>query len=260
MTTKPKEDTMTDRTITGRDLVAAIRAAFRGSDPCHCHTVSKLGEDELLENLTLQRLIGYEDRYGVGGMTIEMLLGDTLTRVSLHGLIQRFTFAVELTGLSFAELLQFPNLGSTQARAIERKLAQHGLLLKDGDPAVIDRVRAEEAEKARAAEAGAFAARDPDEARDQAFEALIDLGKTLLREGTVLTASAARMAVRKNGGRRSRRAELTLLARYAGEDRPFSGEVGRVIAPLIALDGTDVAKADLAPASEPDKVVTLRTA
>ena len=68
----------TETTIPTRDVVAAIRSAYRGSGPCHCHTVAKLGEDELVDHMIKRNVIRREEVYGPGAITLEMLDGDVL--------------------------------------------------------------------------------------------------------------------------------------------------------------------------------------
>ena len=63
----------TETLVATRDIVAGVRAAFHGAGECHCHTVPKLGADDLLNGLVRQGVISLADVCGVNAITIEVL-------------------------------------------------------------------------------------------------------------------------------------------------------------------------------------------
>ncbi len=55
-------------------LLAAIHDAFHGADACHCMTVTKLGEQEILDHLARRGLVPS----GLGQVSIAALSRDNL--------------------------------------------------------------------------------------------------------------------------------------------------------------------------------------
>ena len=139
-------------------------------------------------------------------------------------------------------------MGAAKVDLVERMLAKHGLLLKGGDPAIIERVKAEENERRRVREEIQEALEQGEVTSDNLFEEacdeLIAIARSVIQDGALLMNSAAKMLARQNGdGRRSRTYYVSILKRYAmSASRSRCGDVGRLIAPVIALDAAERAE------------------
>ena len=55
----------TVRTLTSAEVARAIRGAFHRASNCHCETVGKLGEDELMDYLLVHAVIQPEHASGL---------------------------------------------------------------------------------------------------------------------------------------------------------------------------------------------------
>ena len=227
---------MTSVMIPARDIVAGVRAAFGGSDPCHCHTVPKLGEVEVLTSLVEQEVLSLADIQGVNAITIERLHRtrhegglDKLTHHAWRILRGRgIKYLSDLQEFTFTDLLALPDMKMSVARSIEKLMAEFGLLLKDGDPALLQAVREDKQKD------GPLLAppsdKSPEEIRITTARALIELGATMMRDGASLANAAAKIAV---GGPRVAAA----INRYITEHhkKAIYDDVARIAAPFLAL-------------------------
>ena len=112
----------TETLVATRDIVAGIRSAFHGAGECHCHTVPKLGADDLLNSLARQDVLSLADIQGVNAITIELLSREgyhgglgKLTNVAGRALSERVEYLTDLQEFNFADLLALPGIGKGSA-------------------------------------------------------------------------------------------------------------------------------------------------
>ena len=227
----------TETTISVRDVVAAIRGAFRSADACHCETVGKLGQDELLDRLVRQKVIPAEEIVGRNGLTIaDAPAGNRCLRYYLpSSLYNELTYVAEFTDLTREDLMSYEGVGPMKAIQIERYLAVLGFSLKDGDPELIEKVRAEEEQTAEPHDD-----RTPTEVRSDAALALINLGSACGRDGHDLVKYGSQLLTRKVNGKSNIRRTVTMLKKYAANhERTGSDIVRGLIEQLVAIDDAE---------------------
>ena len=228
---------MKTETLVPSDIVAGVRAAFHGAGECHCHTVPKLGADDLLNALARQGVISLADICGVNAITIEVLnrgayeggLGK-LTNQAGWALDKRgVEYLTDLREFAFNDLLAIPGIGRTDARKIEIVMAEFGLLLKDGDPSFLEAVREDKRKEGRLLAPPTD--QSPEEIQITTARALMELGGGMMRDGASLTMNAAKIAA---GEPRM----VGVLRRYITQHSkiPVLGdEIARIAAPFLAL-------------------------
>jgi len=224
--------------IPTRDIVAGVRAAFRGAESCHCHTVAKLGEDDVLLSLARQGVVSLGDIHGINAITIGLLSRERfyggfgkLTHSAAHALSQRVKYLIDLQEFTFGDLLALPDMGRAAARSVERVMAEFGLLLKDGDPAFLEAVREEKQGEGRLPAPPSD--QSPEDIRMTTARALIELGAAMMRDGASLTKTAAKIGF---GEPRV----AAVLNRYITEHKQAgSQDVARIAAPFLALEATE---------------------
>ena len=224
--------------IPARDIVAGVRAAFRGAASCHCHTVAKLGEEEVLNYLARQGVVTLGDIHGINAITIELLWQERhhggfgkFTNATARALGARVKYLADLQEFTFGDLLAIPEMGRAAARSVERVMAGFGLLLKDGDPAFLEAVREEKQAEGRLPAPPSD--QSPEEIRVSTARALIELGATMMRDGASLTKTAAKIGF---GDTRVAAA----LSRYTSEHKQSAyEEVARIAAPFLALEASE---------------------
>ena len=213
-------------TLTTTQVARAIRVAFHRADPCHCETVGKLGEDELLRYLIGQEVLSFAD-IGPTSMPIEMLgdhRGARLGYTTMGALSQHVATLEQLTAWTYADLVSLPGIEPVGAINIEHALATFGLSLKDSAPATAEPADPDKPAPPPLSDAS------PDEIRAACASALIDLGVMVARDSSGLLRFATNIMAGKRGvaGR---------IKRYAGALGQSRGaEVARVAAPLFALE------------------------
>ena len=227
-----------DTLISTRDIVAGVRRALRGAGTCHCHTVAKLGEDEVLQALARQNVLSLGDLYGVESITIDMLDErryngglDMLPHSAGRALRERVKYLAELREFTFAELLALPGMGRASARRVEECMAGFGLLLKDGDPAFLEAYRERKQEDRRLPAPPSD--QSPEDIRMTTARALMELGAAMMRDGASLTGTAAKI------GFGEPRVAATLKRYVKEHNQTGSGEVARIAAPFLALEAAE---------------------
>ncbi len=224
--------------IPARDIVAGVRAAFRGAGACHCHTVAKLGEEDVLNSLARQGVVSLGDIHGIAAITIGLLSQERfyggfgkLNNNATRALSQRVKYLVDLQEFTFADLLALPEMGRAAARSVESVMAEFGLLLKDGDPAFLEAVREEKQKEGRLPAPPSD--QSPEDIRMTTARALMELAAAMMRDGASLTKTAAKIGF---GDPRVAAA----LTRYTTEHKQ-SGyeEVARIAAPFLALSAAE---------------------
>ena len=224
--------------IPARDIVSGVRAAFRGAASCHCHTVAKLGEDDVLNALAREGVVSLGDIHGIGAITIELLVQERfyggfgkLNNNARWALGKRVKYLVDLQEFTFGDLLALPGMGRAAARSVEEVMAEFGLLLKDGDPAFLEAVREDKQKEGRLPAPPGD--QSPEEIRMTTARALIELGAAMMRDGASLTKTAAKIGF---GDPRVAAA----LTRYTTEHKQGGyEEVARIAAPFLALEAAE---------------------
>ncbi len=224
--------------VATRDIVAGIRSAFRGAESCHCHTVSKLGEEDVLNSLARQSVVSLGDIHGIDAITIALLSRERfyggfgkLSNTTARALSQRVKYLADLQEYTFADLLALPSMGRAAARSVEKVMAEFGLLLKDGDPAFLEAVREEKQAEGRLPAPPSD--QSPEDIRMTTARALMELGEAMMRDGASLTKTAAKIGF---GEPRVAAA----LRRYIAEHKQTSSEdVARIAASFLALEAAE---------------------
>ncbi len=196
-----------------------------------------------------RKIIQPEDVHGICAITLDMVCDDDPDNTPFWTLRREgIRYLIEVTEYTHKQLCRLPSMGPAKADQIERLLAKRGLLLKGGDPTIIDRVRAEEAERSQVREEIHQAVSNgevtSDTVLEDAVEGLIAVANSMLKDGALLMSSAAKLWARKDGtGGRSRSYYVSILKRYAmSGSRSRFAEVGRLISPVIALDEAEKAE------------------
>ncbi len=247
MTSKPL-------TITVRDLCAVIDEAFHGADACHCQTVAKLGEQEILDHLARRGLVPI----GIGRLSIAGLVRDGLFPPSIEWALRghrKVRHLTDLTEFSYADVSALDRIGRKSVNQLETTMARFGLALKGADPALLKRPPEPEPDNACQGLVS-----DPQEVRQNTFRALMKLGNSVLRDG----ASLVRIAAMVGAGHPQARVLRHYLSHGTQSCRY---EVAAIVGPLLDLDDQEKqaqkpAKARRrrlpAPAAvEPDNVIAV---
>ena len=221
---------MKDKTAIPTATVAkAIRGAFHRAGPCHCETVGKLGEEELLVWLIGQGVLSYED-VGPGSIPVAALekpqgrWGEGLPGNVISVLECYVTTITELSQWTLADLVSLPSINLRAARRIGSELREHGLSLKDDD--------GPEMSYSEPAKAPPLSDANPEEIRIATSRALIDLSASIGRD----SASVIRFATDLLGGKTMAGRIKTYASRVGSS---CGDDVRRVAAPLFALEERD---------------------
>ena len=214
-------------------IAAAIRQAFGTSQPCHCHTEAKLSENEILYALANQRVIRAVDVDREDWLPLDRVwrfrCWDARNRLEERGV----RYVHELTAWTYADLLALPGVGPYQVDSIEAKMAEFGLLLKDGHPNRIAEAEEREPTSPFPANGGS-----PDEIRTQTAKSLMKLARRYFDAGT----SIMNRAIGVSTGKRS----TPTLKNYVTRRMPGHEAIARIIGPLADLEARDAASRKLA--------------
>ncbi len=179
--------------IPAREVVAAIHGAFHRARTCHCHTVAKLGEDEILTYLARRKLVAPADVLEIEMLSIEAITeryGNLVIPDNIAWVLRRagVTMLTDLTNWTVADVMRLERMGRRSVNKLQEGMAQFGLLLKDGDPALLERPPTPEPE-----EPYDGPARSPREIRNACHQALSKLATSVMRDGTSLIRIATRI-------------------------------------------------------------------
>ncbi len=214
-----------EQTFTARDVVAAIRLAYRAGRPGYYYVVAELGVEQLLRNLVTAGVVpaaAVLDPRMLPIQTLEELpSGRRVASGTIWHLSKRFATLGDVAALSFAELVAEPDVGAVAAQKIEAALASLSVLLRDGDPELLRRAPAPAVEEPAPAP-------DPEQARAACGRALLLLVKRMMQDGASLTAVAAQVELDPDNARK----QLRMYSRNA--KRTSAAVVARIAAPIIA--------------------------
>ena len=204
-------------------VAAAIRKAFRSSDPCRCHGDGKLSETEVLFALADQGAIRGVDVEREDWLPIEHIF--RFSYLTTHRELGRrgVRFLHDLTDWTYADLLALPYVGPSTVDQIEAKMAKFGLLLKDGHPN-----RLAEAEEQKPAPHMSVSGGSPDEIRQTCAKSLTKIAMRMLSAGTALLKQSARVTAGLGAAPNLRR-QVTARG-------PCHEEIARIIAPLCEVE------------------------
>ena len=177
-------------------IAAAIRAAFRSSEPCHCHGDGKLSEAETLAAFVRSGHVRYADVSSPKFLPISETLRRIRGQFSSYYLEQRGVhYLSQLEAWTYADLLSLNGVGAVTATAIEAEMAKYGLALKDGDPRRFQHLIEDEPEPE-----GRVIDGTPDEIRAACAKDLIRLGQQLTTKGGALMKFGVRTSLRERVG------------------------------------------------------------
>ncbi len=218
--------------IPTRDIVAAIDSAYDSSSVCHCQTDGKLSKDELMRLLVVREIIPLSFFNGVDAVTIREAFHAHewgRQRSCVYELAKRLHFVTELTEWTFADLLTLPQVGRGSAREVERIMATYGLLLKDGDPALLAKTEEGDSDDAVGTLLSATGG-TPEEITNACAKALLKIGNEVIRDGVSLLKFSGEVAFGDS------KQTPSYLKRYIHKRKQSQyEEVRRVVASWLAL-------------------------
>ena len=130
--------------IPAREVIAAIHGAFHGGRSCHCHTVAKLSEDDILLYLAREDLVAPADIIEIQSLSIDaiterygrLVIPDSIAWTLRHS--AKVRLLSDLTKWTYADVLRLDRMSRRSVDKLQEAMAQFGLLLKDGDPALLE--------------------------------------------------------------------------------------------------------------------------
>ncbi len=222
--------------IPAREVIAAIHGAFHGTGSCHCHTVAKLGEDDILAYLARRKLVSVAEVIEIQSLSIVAITQRYEDLVIPHNAAWALrragvTLLSDLTKWTYADVLRLDRMSRRSVDKLQEGMAQFGLLLKDGDPALLERPPAPEPEKPYSGPA-----RSPEEIRKACHEALTKVANSVMRDGTSLIRIASSIGT---GQKRA-----SVLRRYIGDlNQARAHEVATIVRPLLELEASETEQA-----------------
>ena len=224
--------------IPAREVIAAIHGAFHGAGSCHCHTVAKLGEDDILAYLARRKLVSLAEVIEIQSLSIVAITkryGDLVIPDTVAWTLRRagVTLLSDLTNWTYADVLRLDRMSRRSVEKLQEGMAQFGLLLKDGDPALLERPPTPEPEPEEPYDGPA---RSPEEIRAACHQALAKVADSIMRDGTSLIRIASAIGT---GQKRA-----SPLRRYTGDlNQARAREVATIIRPLLELEASETEQA-----------------
>ena len=184
-------------------IMAAVYHAFHRADPCHCHGDAKLSEGEVLAVFIKKGLLDVADTPHQDALSI-----DNLNAAGAISYSEKCSFTplgiTHLPELRFwtrHQLMRTPGFGTKKATEVERLAAKFGVLLADGDPALLEEVKKD----------GEISSEEytchrpnprktpetPEEIRTACAEELLALAGQVIADGASLTRIAGKVATNK---------------------------------------------------------------
>ena len=146
---------------------------------------------------------------------------------------------------TFADLLKLPRITLSEAKQVENVMAEFGVLLDGGDPALLEQNRIEP----EAVIDGPPPDGTPEEIRLRVTTALFQIASKLIDDGVSLTKMVAKLAA--NTGKKG------VLKRYVSYRQTAWEDVARVAAPVFAIEDMEKEQAR-GKASKPEAETGLR--
>ncbi len=229
---------MTNEMIPAREVIAAIHGAFHGAGSCHCHTVAKLGEDDILAYLARRKLVSLAEVIEIQSLSIVAITeryGDLVIPYTVAWTLRRARVSLlsDLTKWTYADVLRLDRMSRKAVDKLQEGMAQFGLLLKGGDPALLERTPTPEPEPEEPYDGPA---RSAEEIRKACHEALTKVANSVMRDGTSLIRIASSIGT---GQKRA-----SVLRRYIGDlNQARAHEVATIIRPLLELEASETEQA-----------------
>ncbi len=245
----------TARTLTSAEVARAIRGAFHRADNCHCETVGKLGEGQLMDYLVANAVIEPQDASGIAALEIAALdryaHGNLFTNNAGYALRRAdITSLNDLRDWTFADLLKLTDISMASAKRIESVMAKYGLLLKGGDPALLEEHRMQP----EPVSTGPLPNGTPEEIRARTARALFEIASKITRDGASLTRIAALIIPNSERGDGRRKGQLK---NYIKLGQASAADVARVAAPVFAMEAMEKDRPTKRP-SKPEAETGLR--
>ena len=239
------------RTLTSAEVARAIRNAFRRAASCHCETVGKLGEGELMDHLIAHAVIEPQDASGIAALEIAALnrytRRDLLTNNAQWALNQADVRSLnDLRDWTFADLLKLTDISMASAKRIESVMAKYGLLLKGGDPALLEEHRMQP----EPVSTGPLPDGTPEEIRARTARALFEIASKITRDGASLTRIAALIIPNSERGDGRRKGQLK---NYIKLGQASAADVARVAAPVFAIEALEKERPSKGSSKRPSK-------
>ena len=119
-------------------LLVAIHEAFHDRWSYGCMTVTKLGEQEILDHLARRGLVPI----GLGRLSIAALSRDNLIPHTIVWALRQCAgvrYLTDLSGWTYADVLALERVSRTAVNELQDTMVRYGLLLKGGDPVLLER-------------------------------------------------------------------------------------------------------------------------
>ncbi len=238
-------------------IMAAVYHAFHRADPCHCHEEAKLSEGEVLAVFIKKGLLDVADTPHQHALSIDNLEAagalSNVDGISFKGL--GLTHLPELRYWTRHQIMRGFNIGKKRADEIERLGAKFGVLLADGNPALLEDCK----------QAGEISCKEswyrcpnprtvpetPEEIRTACADDLFTLARQIIADGVSLTRIASNVATSKGA-----RSPAGIIRRYLTRNQTAAAHVRTVTRQLIEMIEAEKPRRAKRK-TEPDNVVRL---
>ena len=244
-------------------IMAAVYHAFHRADPCHCHEEAKLSEGEVLAVFIKKGLLDVADTPHQDALSIGNLRAAGAISYGESQMVKALgvTHLPELRFWTRHQVLRTSSFGAKKVDDLERLAAKFGVLLADGDPALLEEVKQDGEIESEADEYCGLVTRPrtvpqtPDEIRLQCMEGLLKLSQKLLSDGASLARHAGKLVSSEGSGR-----QAGALRRYVTNRQVAAAQVRTIAQPFYDLVDAEMprrpTKRDAV--AEPNNVVALR--
>ena len=215
-------------------IAAAIRGAFGSAEVCHCQGPAKLSEEEVFAYLVRKRVLHLSDVVGDQAITIAAIRdsnGGSLPYSTVYDLERRrgVTHLHQLKDWTFGDLLRIPHVGQVAAQKIERAIAEYGILLKDGDPVLLEEVAQEPGEEGPAE---SIVNGTPEEIAMACSKGLMKIADELSRSASLLMRAAVKIP-------HAEKRKTHDIKTYLKHEHTCAAEVRRIAQPFIDLEARE---------------------
>ena len=238
-------------------IMAAVYHAFHRAKPCRCNDEAKLSQGEVLAVFIKKGLLNVADTPHHDALSIDNLRTagalSTVDGFSFQGL--GLTHLSELRYWTRHQIMRRSNIGKKRADEIERLAAKFGVLLADGDPALLEECKQDGEIIEDGYEVGypRKVPETPEEIRTACSENLFELAGKLIRDGASLTRIASNIATSKGG-----RSPAGTIRRYLTRNQFGAAHVRTITRAFVEMiDAEKPRRAKRETVAEPDNVVRL---